>query len=242
MLGLKSKRITDALGEVIFSIRWPLAFIYVLLYVPVISYCVWFAQEVFSFWVALYDDPPHQFGVGPFHIHIMHHNAEDFILWTLGLIDASMVANLLVMITIGGYSTFVKEFDFESLKGKPRWMNRLDSSTLKIKMSQSLISITSILILKTSMEYNTEIREMLAEYFTARHQHLPYVFESAPLFLMGFNLIGQIIVHAVFIATAFGFTWVAKLMHGHTPHSSDTNSHNDAAQPDLPHGTGSAAH
>jgi uncharacterized protein (TIGR00645 family) len=143
--------LVDAIGEMIFSIRWGLVPMYLLMWVAVVSYVLWFGQEIFSFWFALYDDAPHQFAVGPWHPHFLLHNGEDFIVWSLGLIDASMVANLIVMTTVGGYSTFVKEFDIKALNGRPRWMNRLDSSTLKIKMAVSLIGITAILILRTSM-------------------------------------------------------------------------------------------
>lgn len=210
----ESKNLT-VIGEIIFAIRWGLVPMYLLMFVPIFSYCLWFAQEVFSFWIALYDDPPHEFAVGPWHPHLLHHNGEDFILWTLGLIDASMVANLLVMIAVGGFSTFVKEFDFATLRNKPRWMNRLDSMTLKIKMAVSMIAITAILILRTSMEYNKEIADMLRE----------HTYNYDRLGLMGFNLAQQVIVHVIFIATAFGFSWVAKMLHGHTPAPSSSERH-----------------
>ena len=201
------RRFIGSIGEMIFAIRWGLAPLYILMWVPVISYCGWFAQEVASFWIALYDDPPHRFAVGKFHIHLLHHNAEDFILWTLGLIDASMVANLLVMISIGGYSTFVKEFDLKALKGKPRWMNGLDSNTLKIKMAVSLIGVTAIQILRTVMDDVHQIEVMTTE-------HHP---DPTMISLMWNNFGIQVASHLVFCITALVFTWNAKLLHGHNP-------------------------
>jgi len=67
----------------------------------------------------------------------------------LGLIDVVMISNLLIMVIIGGYETFVSRLRLDGHPDRPEWLDRANTSTLKIKLSLSLISISSIHLLET---------------------------------------------------------------------------------------------
>jgi len=76
----------------------------------------------------------------------------DFILATLSLIDMVLVANLLVMIVISGYETFVSRIDLaRNDDDRPSWLGKLDAGTLKIKVAASIVAISSIHLLKAFM-------------------------------------------------------------------------------------------
>jgi uncharacterized protein (TIGR00645 family) len=84
---------------------------------------------------------------------VLRAEEADFILGTLALIDMVLVANLLVMIVISGYETFVSRIDLDPAeeKEKPSWLGKLDAGTLKIKVAASIVAISSIHLLKAFM-------------------------------------------------------------------------------------------
>ncbi len=67
----------------------------------------------------------------------------------LGLIDVVMIANLLVMVTVGGYETFVSRLRIDEHPDQPEWLNHVNASVLKVKLSMAIISISSIHLLQT---------------------------------------------------------------------------------------------
>ena len=62
----------------------------------------------------------------------------------LNLIDVVMIANLLVMVLIGGYETFVSRLNVDDHPDQPEWLNHVNASVLKVKLSMAIISISSI--------------------------------------------------------------------------------------------------
>lgn len=83
---------------------------------------------------------------------VLHAEEADFILATLSLIDMVLVANLLVMIVISGYETFVSRIDLaRDDADRPSWLGKLDAGTLKIKVAASIVAISSIHLLKAFM-------------------------------------------------------------------------------------------
>ncbi|MFO0731886.1 MAG: TIGR00645 family protein [Nitrospiraceae bacterium] len=80
--------------------------------------------------------------------HIQDHSETIFMLGVLSLIDITMVANLLTMVIIGGYATFVSKLDLEGHRDRPDWLTHVDPGTIKIKLAASLIGISSIHLLK----------------------------------------------------------------------------------------------
>ncbi|MEW6543392.1 MAG: TIGR00645 family protein [Nitrospirota bacterium] len=71
-----------------------------------------------------------------------------FMLGVLSLVDITMVANLLTMVVIGGYATFVSKLDLEGHRDRPDWLSHVDPGTIKVKLAASLIGISSIHLLK----------------------------------------------------------------------------------------------
>ncbi|HAN77394.1 MAG TPA: TIGR00645 family protein [Bacteroidales bacterium] len=113
-------------------------------------------------------------------------------LTVLGLIDISMVINLLVVVFIGGYSTFVNKMEFKNETDKPQWLNKINSSTLKIKLIVSLVSISGVHLLKTFVDiHNIPLQDAIL----------------------------QIAIHMVFLASAVLLAYADKIMHSHETYS-----------------------
>jgi uncharacterized protein (TIGR00645 family) len=66
----------------------------------------------------------------------------------LGFVDASMVANLIVMVVQGGHRIFIHKFDVANQTDRPQWLDHIDSGILKVKIALSIAGITLVQILK----------------------------------------------------------------------------------------------
>ena len=73
----------------------------------------------------------------------------DIMLIVLGLIDVVMIANLLIMVIVGGYETFVSRLELECHPDQPEWLSHVNASVLKVKLAMALIGISSIDLLRT---------------------------------------------------------------------------------------------
>jgi uncharacterized protein (TIGR00645 family) len=120
------------LGSIIFLSRWLQAPLYLGL---IVAQCVY----VFHFMVEL--------------LHLVQKatsiSETDIMLVVLGLIDVVMIANLLIMVIVGGYETFVSKLGNEAHPDRPEWLGHVNASTMKIKLSMALIGISSIHLLKS---------------------------------------------------------------------------------------------
>lgn len=67
----------------------------------------------------------------------------------LGLIDVVMISNLLIMVIVGGYETFISRMGLESHPDQPEWLSSVNASVLKVKLATAIIGISSIHLLKT---------------------------------------------------------------------------------------------
>jgi uncharacterized protein (TIGR00645 family) len=74
---------------------------------------------------------------------------SDMVLIILGLIDVVMVANLLIMIIVGGYETFVSRLELDDHPDQPEWLSHVNAGVLKVKLATALIGISSIHLLKS---------------------------------------------------------------------------------------------
>jgi len=109
----------------------------------------------------------------------------EVMLIVLGLIDVVMIANLLLMVTIGGYETFVSKLDIEGDPDQPEWLSHVNAGVLKVKLAIALISISSIHLLRT--------------------------FSNAPQ-VEDRVIIAQIAIHASFLVSALAIAWTDKVM------------------------------
>ena len=118
--------------KLIFWSRWLQAPLYVGLIVAQGVYVYKFAIELF-----------HLFTKAP------ELKETEVMLAVIGLIDVVMVANLLVMVIVGGYETFVSRLRLEGHPDQPEWLDHLNAGTMKIKFALALVGISSIHLLKT---------------------------------------------------------------------------------------------
>lgn len=112
-------------------------------------------------------------------------NDTDTMLIVLGLIDVVMIANLLIMVIIGGYETFVSRLDLAGHPDQPEWLSHVNAGVLKVKLATALIGISSIHLLKTFINAgNMEDRVIL----------------------------WQVAIHVTFVLSAIAMAYTDKLM------------------------------
>ncbi len=144
---------------------------------------------------------------------------QEIMLIVLGLIDVVMISNLLMMVIVGGYETFVSRMRLESHPDQPEWLSHVNASVLKVKLALAIIGISSIHLLKTFIEAGSL-------------GGLPLVGTqeclNAVAALAGGNatdscstvtatgVMWQTIIHTIFILSAIGIAWTDKLM-AHAP-------------------------
>ena len=174
------------LPKLIFASRWLQLPLYLGLIVAQAVYVFLFAKELW---------------------HLIHEavtlSEQDIMLIVLGLIDVVMISNLLVMVIVGGYETFVSRLRLEGHPDQPEWLSHVNASVLKVKLAMAIIGISSIHLLKTFIEAGT--------------LGLPVCTGAAPgvactRFTEG-GVMWQTIIHCVFILSAIGIAWTDKLMH-----------------------------
>ena len=127
-------RFVKFLESTIFWSRWLQAPLYLGLIVAQGVYAYKFIKTLFQLVV----------GVGSM-------TSDQIMLIVLGLIDVVMIANLLIMVIIGGYETFVSKLDLDAHHDQPEWLNHINAGVLKIKLATALISISSIHLLASFM-------------------------------------------------------------------------------------------
>jgi uncharacterized protein (TIGR00645 family) len=103
----------------------------------------------------------------------------------LGLIDVVMIANLLIMVIIGGYETFVSRLDLEDNPDQPEWLSHVNAGVLKVKLATALIGISSIHLLKSFIN-----AEQLADRV----------------------IIAQVVIHLSFLISALAIAWTDRIM------------------------------
>ena len=142
------------LANFIFMTRWLQLPLYLGL---ILAQCVY----VYHFWVELADLVGALMGNGAALEHILKATSVDgvptqtkltetaIMLVVLGLIDVVMISNLLIMVIVGGYETFVSRMRLEHHPDQPEWLSHVNASVLKVKLATAIIGISSIHLLKT---------------------------------------------------------------------------------------------
>lgn len=128
-------------------------------------------------------------------VHLVSHAYEfteqQIMLVVLGLIDVVMISNLLVMVIVGGYETFVSRLRLQGHPDQPEWLSHVNASVLKIKLAMAIIGISSIHLLRTFIEAGN-IGTSRAN-FTSE------------------GVMWQTIIHVVFILSAIGIAAVDRM-------------------------------
>ena len=157
----------------IFASRW----LQLPLYVGLIAaQCVY----VFHFWVELVHLLEAVFGsqtalqalvtsIGyTSNVQVTTLNETIIMLVVLALIDVVMISNLLIMVIVGGYETFVSRMELEGHPDQPEWLSHVNASVLKVKLGTAIIGISSIHLLKTFINAaNYDAKVLIAQ--TAIH-------------------------------------------------------------------------
>jgi len=151
---IKSAVKLTPLNNLIFASRWLQLPLYLGL---ILAQCVY----VFHFWVELVDLIGAAMGNADALKHIIDAvsvpnaprptrlNETTIMLVVLGLIDVVMISNLLIMVIIGGYETFVSRMHLDGHPDQPEWLSHVNASVLKTKLAMAIIGISSIHLLKT---------------------------------------------------------------------------------------------
>lgn len=117
--------------------------------------------------------------------HLNSINDTQVMLGVLGLIDVVMIANLLIMVILGGYETFISPLLLESDPDKPEWLDHLDAGGMKVKLALALIGISSIHLLRTFID---------------------------PSKLDNYSIMWQVAIHVTLLVSALSIAFTNKLL------------------------------
>jgi len=144
--------------------------------------------------------------------HLIQHSfdfsEQKIMLVVLGLIDVVMISNLLVMVIVGGYETFVSRLNLEGHPDEPEWLSHVNASVLKIKLAMAIIGISSIHLLRTFIEAGNLGGIGRTTNYT----------ESGVMW--------QTIIHVVFIFSALGIAYVERVSSASVFTSGHGDEHN----------------
>jgi uncharacterized protein (TIGR00645 family) len=119
-------------------------------------------------------------------------NEVVIMLVVLGLIDVVMISNLLIMVIVGGYETFVSRLNLDGHPDQPEWLDHVNASVLKVKLATAIIGISSIHLLKTFINAANYTEQVL---------------------------MWQTIIHIAFLFSAIAIAYADRLMsHHHKAH------------------------
>lgn len=149
--------------------------------------------------------------------HLMHDaftlSEQAIMLIVLGLIDVVMISNLLIMVIVGGYETFVSRLRLEGHPDQPEWLSHVNASVLKVKLAMAIIGISSIHLLKSFIEVGALGGLPFCDPATlAQASELALGNKKTCTTLTGAGVMWQTIIHCVFIASAVGIAWTDRLM------------------------------
>lgn len=122
--------------------------------------------------------------------HVTEYDETKIMLVVLGLIDVVMISNLLIMVIVGGYETFVSRLGIDNHPDEPEWLDHVNAGVLKVKLAMALIGISSIHLLKTFIDAGQ------------RDTH---------------TIMWQVIIHVAFLFSALAMAWVDKMISGPHP-------------------------
>jgi uncharacterized protein (TIGR00645 family) len=164
------------LPMLIFGSRWLQLPLYVGLIIAQVVYVILFLKELWHL-----------------SSHATSYSEQQVMLAVLGLIDVVMISNLLVMVIVGGYETFVSRLNLEGHPDEPEWLSHVNASVLKIKLAMAIIGISSIHLLRTFIEAGNLGGAGRSTSYTET------------------GVMWQTIIHTVFILSAIGIAYVERI-------------------------------
>ena len=137
------KQLENLLEKAMFSSRWLLAPIYVVLSLTLFVIMVKVLQEFI-----------HEFS------HFLEMSINDLLLFVLHIVDMALIGNLVIMIIFAGYENFVSKIDVaKNSQDKPDWMGKVDFSGLKLKLIASIVAISSIGLLEAFISVGSKTKD-----------------------------------------------------------------------------------
>ena len=194
----------NPLPRLIFASRWLQLPLYLGLIVAQGVYVVLFGKEL---WHLIHETPTL--------------SEQDIMLIVLGLIDVVMISNLLMMVIVGGYETFVSRMNLEGHPDQPEWLSHVNASVLKVKLAMAIIGISSIHLLKSFIEVGMvdglPLCSMI-EGMEAVKAMQPFIDAGQKLkpctSITSAGVMWQAIIHGLFILSAIGIAWTDRIMTG----------------------------
>jgi uncharacterized protein (TIGR00645 family) len=179
-----TKQLEHSIEKFIFASRWLQAPLFLGLIAASLLYAIRFLMELVKLIPAMIYSP----------------EPEPLLLGVLGLVDMIMVANLIVMIVIGGYTLFVSKLNIDAHEDKPEWLDKTSAATLKIKLASALVGVSGIHLLKTFIELGGEAHGGTS------HEELQPHFDNM-------KIMWQVIIHTIFLLSAIGLSWSERILH-----------------------------
>ena len=172
------------LPALIFASRWLQLPLYLGLIVAQVVYVVLFLEELWHLVAILWD--PHALEHTTERLAIGDLQKETVIMIiVLSLIDVVMISNLLIMVIVGGYETFVSRLNLGAHPDQPEWLSHVNANVLKVKLGTAIIGISSIHLLKSFISAGT-----LTEH----------------------TLLWQTVIHVVFLVSAVSIALIDRLL------------------------------
>ncbi len=183
------------LARLIFSTRWLQLPLYLGLIIAQCVYVALFVKNV----IELVKD----FGL---------HGERDIMLAVLGLIDVVMISNLLVMVIVGGYETFVSRLRLAGHPDQPEWLSHVNAGLLKVKLAMAIIGISSIHLLSSFIN--------ASRLGASDAGPSP---EIASVYVTHEGIMWQAIIHCIFVLSALGIAFVDRISSTPVPHAGDSD-------------------
>jgi len=171
---------------IVFASRWVQAPMYLGLIFASVLYCYRFMMELGH--LAKHITALDEHG----HFALLE---DELMLAILGLVDVTMVANLVYMVVVGGYSLFVSRMSIEDHPDRPEWLEKTNAATLKIKLASSLVGVSGIHLLKTFIEIETKLAP-------GESEHVKW----------------RVIIHVVFLFSALILAFSERVLYGQSKH------------------------
>ena len=137
-------------------------------------------------------------------LHAWEFTEQQIMLVVLGLIDVVMISNLLVMVIVGGYETFVSRLGLQGHPDQPEWLSHVNAGVLKVKLAMAIIGISSIHLLKTFIEAGQLGLPLCTPALAAANAMCTKATATGVMW--------QTIIHCVFILSAIGIAYTDRLM------------------------------
>ncbi len=198
-MSLSPQKPLTPVSTLIFSSRWLQLPLYVGLIFAQVVYVILFVKELWHLVAAAFTL-----------------SEQQIMLIVLALIDVVMISNLLVMVIVGGYETFVSRLNLQGHPDQPEWLSHVNASVLKVKLAMAIIGISSIHLLKTFIEAGS-LGALPVCATVAAGVRCTTTTEAGVMW--------QTIIHVTFILSAVGIAYVDKLSHDSAPPKRNGSPH-----------------